>query len=87
MYNNCYCYTIAIEFQKRGLPHFHLLVIMEPGDKPDTAEELDKVVCAEIPDPKANPRLYQLVLVCDAFYCFETVICVMLYCLTENRST
>ncbi|KAK6021322.1 hypothetical protein OSTOST_13005 [Ostertagia ostertagi] len=48
-----HCYTV--EFQKRGLPHTHLLVWLE--SKP-TEEQYDSMVCAEIPDPESQPRLY-----------------------------
>lgn len=44
-------YCDIIEFQKRGLPHCHLLLILAPGDKPTTAEDVDHIVSAEIPDP------------------------------------
>ena len=40
----------VIEFQKRGLPHAHILLILKPSDKPRTIEEIDKIVCAVIPD-------------------------------------
>ncbi len=40
----------VIEFQKRGLPHAHILMILLPEDKPKTPEDFDKLVCAEIPD-------------------------------------
>ena len=54
-----YCDTI--EFQKRGLPHCHLLLILSPEDKPATAEDVDRIVSAEIPDPQ---RLSQNLLRC-----------------------
>jgi hypothetical protein len=39
----------VIEFQKRGLPHAHILVILEKGDRILTEDEIDAVVCAELP--------------------------------------
>ena len=56
-------HTWTIEFQKRGLPHAHILVIMQPKDKPRTPEAVDRVVCAEIPDPDdpEQARLYRTV--------------------------
>ena len=44
-------YTWVIEFQKRGLPHGHMLVIMHRYWKPRTPADLDKVISAELPDP------------------------------------
>ena len=63
--NNVFGKTIAniyvIEFQKRGLPHAHILIFLSREDKPKTPEEVDRMVTAEIPNPKINPILYQLV--------------------------
>ncbi|GBG76434.1 hypothetical protein CBR_g22182 [Chara braunii] len=39
----------VVEFQKRGLPHAHILVILHPDDKIRDADAVDNVVCAEIP--------------------------------------
>jgi hypothetical protein len=44
-------YTWVVEFEKRGLPHLHLLLIVHPEDKPRTPEDVDKVISAELPDP------------------------------------
>ena len=52
-------YTYAVEFQKRGLPHAHLLIIRE--DKIISAAQVDKIVSAELPDPATHPRLFELV--------------------------
>ena len=51
----------VIEFQKRGLPHAHILIIVAPEDKPRTVDEYDNIICAEIPDPVRQPRLYSIV--------------------------
>jgi hypothetical protein len=51
----------VVEFQKRGLPHCHILLIMEDAYKPRTIEDIDRVVCAEIPDPEKQPRLFEIV--------------------------
>ena len=48
-------YVYTIEFQKRGLPHAHLLFILANEDKIDTADKIDRYVCAEIPDPSQEP--------------------------------
>ncbi len=50
----------VIEFQKRGLPHAHILVWL--AEKLDTAEKIDKVVSAELPNKETDPDLYNLVL-------------------------
>ena len=51
----------VIEFQKRGLPHAHILLILSPGDKPTSPAHYNSFVSAEIPDPMAHPRLHSIV--------------------------
>ena len=46
--------THVIEFQKRGLPHAHILVMLHPDDKPQCGEDLNDYVCAELP-PQDGP--------------------------------
>jgi len=42
----------VIEWQKRGLPHVHILVILQDSDRPKTPEDIDNIICAELPpDP------------------------------------
>lgn len=43
-------YAWVVEFQKRGLPHAHILAIMHPDHIPTSPAEVDAFVCAEIPD-------------------------------------
>ena len=52
----------VIEFQKRGLPHAHILIILDNASKLRTEEEIDKIVWAEIPDQTQYPKLNELVL-------------------------
>lgn len=51
----------VIEFQKRGLPHVHIVLILNSQYAPITADDIDDLVCAELPDPKEEPLLFQLV--------------------------
>ena len=39
----------VIEFQKRGLPHAHILLILADGKRPKTPQEVDKMTSAELP--------------------------------------
>ena len=48
------------EYQKTGLPHLHSVWWLE--EKIQSAEDLDKFICAEIPDPLEEPELYALVV-------------------------
>jgi hypothetical protein len=54
-------YLYVVEFQKRGLPHAHNLIILAANTRPVTPEEVDALVCAELPDPVAEPQLYATV--------------------------
>ena len=56
-------HVYTIEFQKRGLPHAHNLVILCQRDKPRDPSDYDKIVCAEIPDPIHNPGLHNILSV------------------------
>jgi len=57
-------YVWVIEFQKRGLPHCHMLQIMDSEDKVWETEEVDTCVCAEIPDEDSDPQLYETISRC-----------------------
>ena len=48
----------VVEFQKRGLPHAHLLIILKR--KILGVDDVDKFVCAEVPTD--NPKLREVVL-------------------------
>ena len=48
-----------IEWQFRGWPHVHCMIVL--ARKLLSAEQIDGVVSAEIPDPVAHPELHQLV--------------------------
>jgi hypothetical protein len=54
-------YVYTIEFQKRGLPHAHILATLQNGYKPVDKESIDRIVTADWPDAKENPRLYAIV--------------------------
>ncbi|XP_076032449.1 uncharacterized protein LOC143020171 [Oratosquilla oratoria] len=51
-------FLFTVEWQKRGLPHCHVLLWLEHKiDKTD----IDNYISAEIPDPNTSPRLYKIV--------------------------
>ena len=54
-------YVYIIEFQKRGLPHAHILLILDSNSKICSVEEYDTFVSAEIPNYKLNPLAYESV--------------------------
>jgi len=57
-------YTWVIEFQKRGLPHAHILLILDAASKIRTPEDIDSVVSAQIPDPETCPLAFATVSKC-----------------------
>ncbi|KAI5449084.1 hypothetical protein NCC49_005354 [Naganishia albida] len=54
----------TIEFQKRGLPHAHILIIIKTQFRPRTPEDVNRVVSAEILDREEDPMLYHIVSTC-----------------------
>ncbi|XP_060855149.1 uncharacterized protein LOC132932805 [Metopolophium dirhodum] len=61
VFGNVGAYVYTIEFQKRGLPHAHILIILAEDCKFRTAEDVDDVVCAFLPDPAIDRRLHDCV--------------------------
>ena len=54
----------VIEYQKRGLPHAHILIWLVTAAKIRTGDDIDSLISAEIPDPEASPELYRIVTTC-----------------------
>jgi hypothetical protein len=54
---NAYLYTI--EFQKRGLPHAHLIVFLKAQAKLCSPEDIDSLMSSEFPED--NPELLELI--------------------------
>lgn len=52
------CWMYSVEWQKRGLPHAHILVWLINKIRPD---EIDNVILAEIPDSTVDPVLCEIV--------------------------
>lgn len=48
------CRIYVVEFQKRGLPHAHIVVILKEGDRPMTPADIDSLSSAEIPPLPAD---------------------------------
>jgi hypothetical protein len=54
----------VIEWQKRGLPHAHILIVLQESDKIRTVDQVDMVVNAEIPDKDSHKLAYETVTNC-----------------------
>ncbi|GBP35824.1 hypothetical protein EVAR_27744_1 [Eumeta japonica] len=53
------CWMYSIECQKRGLPHAHILLWLVERIQSD---QVDDIICAEIPDPITDPELHDVVI-------------------------
>ena len=51
----------SIEFQKRGLPHVHILLWLDKNGYEITPKIVDKWIYAEIPDRREDPLGYVLI--------------------------
>lgn len=54
----------TIEFQKRGLPHIHILVILKEPYKLLTPNAVDSCISARWPDPVKEPLLFATIKTC-----------------------
>ncbi|MBW0559063.1 hypothetical protein O181_098778 [Austropuccinia psidii MF-1] len=54
-------YVYTIEFQKRGLPHAHIIMILAESNIPKTVKDIDALVCAEIPNQEQENDLFSIV--------------------------
>jgi hypothetical protein len=52
------CWMYSIEWQKRGLPHAHILIWLREKIRPT---DIDKVISAELPNPQEDPLLFDIV--------------------------
>ncbi|KAJ1278908.1 hypothetical protein BS78_04G115000 [Paspalum vaginatum] len=55
---NAVLYTV--EFQKRGLPHVHIIIWLAKDEPPD-AQKIDFHISAQLPDPEKDPIGYDAV--------------------------
>ena len=51
----------TIEFQKRGLPHAHILLFLNQKARNPIGDDIDKIIYAEIPDQVSDPHYYAAV--------------------------
>jgi hypothetical protein len=52
----------TVEYQKRGLPHVHILIFMDPNSRPQNPDDVDEIIRAEFPDPETEPELFDCVM-------------------------
>jgi hypothetical protein len=56
---NMAAFLYTIEFQKRGLPHAHIIVFLKPHAKLRTPDQIDSLMSSEF--PMDNPELLELI--------------------------
>jgi len=52
------CYIYTVEWQKRGLPHAHILLWLSDDTN---VRDVDRYISAELPDPDNDPSLFNVV--------------------------
>lgn len=52
------CWLYSVEWQKRGLPHAHILIWLQDKIAPT---QIDQIISAELPDPAVDPELFEIV--------------------------
>ena len=57
-------YIYSIKFQKRGLPHMHILIFFKDPYRLTTTEAIDSCIWARWPDPDTQPQLFETVKRC-----------------------
>jgi hypothetical protein len=54
----------VIEFQKRGLPHAHILIFFAEDCKPHTVEDVDHMISVKLSNPETNRLAHETVARC-----------------------
>ncbi|KAL3656101.1 hypothetical protein CASFOL_000497 [Castilleja foliolosa] len=54
-------FVYTIEFQKRGLPHAHILLFLAKENNYPTPDDIDRIISAEIPDKESDPTYYDAI--------------------------
>ena len=58
IFGSVVCHVYSVEWQKRGLPHAHILLWLHPKIRP---ADIDNIISAEIPDCTTDPDLFRVV--------------------------
>nr|GEZ53531.1 DNA helicase [Tanacetum cinerariifolium] len=51
----------TVEFQKRGLPHWHTLVWIDEASRTQNQEEIDNYISVELPSEKVDPEGHRVI--------------------------
>lgn len=61
IFGKAIAYVYTVEYQKRGLPHVHLILWLDRNCRLTTPDRVDQVISSEFPDPAEDPILFALV--------------------------
>ena len=61
VFGEAVAHVYTLEYQKRGLPHIHLIVFLHPDARLSTPERVDALISTEFPDESEQPELLELV--------------------------
>ncbi|KAF7350019.1 ATP-dependent DNA helicase [Mycena venus] len=64
VFGECAAYVYTIEFQKRGLPHMHMLIFLKHPWKLLSPDDIDSIISAKWPNPETQPLLFETVQRC-----------------------
>ncbi|XP_073525166.1 uncharacterized protein [Phyllobates terribilis] len=60
IYGETQCWMYSVEWQKRGLPHAHILIWLKQKIQ---HTEIDNIISAEMPDPHIDPLLFDTITI------------------------
>ena len=64
IFGSAVAYVYTIKFQKRGLPHMHILIFLKEPHKLNMTQAIDSCIWARWPDPETQPLLFETVKRC-----------------------
>ena len=72
IFGQAVAYVGVVEFQKRGLPHLHLLITLDGDAKPRNPQQIDCMVSVDISHRKSTEACSDLILdFCFTFFYFS----------------
>ena len=60
IFSKCKAYMGSVEFQKRGLPHAHIVVFLDAPDMPNTPAQINEVINAKLSCDSPDPMTRQI---------------------------